>query len=411
MVSSRCQFGLNALNFFTAAMQTAFGPFFAVYLTQRGFDQVNVGFALSVGTASALLFQLPAGWLVDHIHFKRIATALGLLLLGLSSLLVIVAPFRGPALIAQTLHGFASCLITPAIAALTLIVCGHGDYSERLGVNGRYASLGAATAAAVLGGFAHYVSEQAVFLVATALVVPSLASLALFRTSDRVPEDDHPAVLHPTERKQRHHRAWHIFTETPLHIFAVCIVLFQLANAAMLPLALNELAKRGGQTGLVVSVSIIVPQVVSVICSPWAGRMAERVGRRPVLLAGFVALPLRGLLFASLPDAVPLAAFQVLDGISATVVGLMIPLISADVTRRSGYLNMAIGSLGLAGGIGATASTTAAGWVADTAGASAAFLAMAGVGLCALAVIWWMMPETRPGKPLTHTPAMVAARS
>ena len=56
-------------------MQTGFGPFFSVYLTQQGWSQVDIGFALSVGTASALIFQLPAAALVDIIHHKRFANA------------------------------------------------------------------------------------------------------------------------------------------------------------------------------------------------------------------------------------------------------------------------------------------------------------------------------------------------
>ena len=408
MESLRIQTGLNGLNFFTAAMQTAFGPFFTVYLTQRGWSQVDIGFALSIGTIAAIACQLPAGWVVDHIHLKRVATGIALILVGISALMVIMAPYPAWVLVAQVVHSFGSCLITPAIAALTLVLCSHGTYSERLGVNGRYASLGAACAAAVLGTFAHFLTERVVFLLAAALVLPALVCLTLIRSSDRVPAEVHPAILHPRERRRRKHRAWHIFRETPLHTFAVCVVLFHLSNAAMLPLALNELAKRGGHSGLVVSAAIIVPQLVSILCSPLAGRLAERLGRRPVLLFGFAALPLRALLFVSMPDAVPLVMIEVLDGISATVFGLTMPLIAADVTRRSGYLNTAIGSLGLAAALGATASTTAAGWVADTLGAPAAFMAMALVGLCAVGAVWLMMPETRPGKPLTGRPATVA---
>ena len=70
-----------------------------------------------------------------------------------------------------------------------------------------------------------------------------------------------------------------------------------------------------------------------------------------------------------------------LDGVSATVFGLIMPLIAADLTRRTGYLNLAIGALGLAAGLGATASTTAAGWVADLFGPPAAFLGLALIGL------------------------------
>jgi len=56
-----------------------------------------------------------------------------------------------------------------------------------------------------------------------------------------------------------------------------------------------------------------------------------------------------------LPGGVPLVVFQALDGVSsAAVFGLMLPLIAADVTKRTGFLNLAIGAFGLASGLGAT---------------------------------------------------------
>jgi MFS family permease len=409
MNALRCQIGLNGLNFFTGAIQTAFGPFFSVYLTEQGWSQGDIGFALSIGTASVLAFQLPAGAMIDAIHLKRFAAAAALLLIGLSALMLVAKPTTGPVLTSQVLHSFASCMLAPAIAALTLKLCGHDAFSERLGINGRYASLGSAFAAVMLGGVASYFSVQAVFIVTAGLAVPAMLTLSLFRLSDRLATQDHPAILHPRERKESEHRPWHIFHDPTLHIFAVCVVLFHFANASMLPLALNELSKRIGDTGWVVSAAIIVPQVVVVACSPWVGRLAQTFGRRPLLLIGFAALPVRGLLFATEPGAVPLVAMQVLDGVSATVFGLMMPLIAADLTRRTGYLNLAIGALGLAAGLGATASTTAAGVVADRFGAPAAFLGLAVIGFAAVALIWWMMPETRPRKSLIDSPALVAA--
>ena len=99
-------------------------------------------------------------------------------------------------------------------------------------------------------------------------------------------------------------------------------MLFQFANAAMLPLALNELAKRVGHSGFVVSAAIIVPQIVVALFSPMVGRLAQSLGRRPLLLVGFAALPMRGLLFMPVPDAIPLVTMQVLDGVSGAVFGL-----------------------------------------------------------------------------------------
>ena len=69
---------------------------------------------LSVGTGPALIFQLPAGVLVDAIHLKRLAVALALLATGLSAMLVVVAPTSGPVLTARVLHSFAGCLLTLA---------------------------------------------------------------------------------------------------------------------------------------------------------------------------------------------------------------------------------------------------------------------------------------------------------
>jgi predicted MFS family arabinose efflux permease len=310
---------------------------------------------------------------------------------------------------AQIVHAIGSCILGTAIAALTLALSGQAAFSERIGINARYASLGSALAAALFGALAQYLSNRAVFLATAILCLPAIATLRLFRDSDRVPTEDHPALLTAKELRERKQHPWHIFRDPALHIFAVCAVLFNVSNAAMLPLALNELAKRTGNTGFVVSAAIILPQVVVAMCSPWAGRFAQVIGRKPILLVGLAALPVRGLLFATSPDAVPLVALQTLDGVSATVFGLMVPLIAADVTGRTGYFNLAISSISLASGLGATFSTTAAGWLADMVGAPVAFLGLASVGLAALALIWTLMPETKPDKPITGAPAVVTA--
>ncbi|MEJ0016178.1 MAG: MFS transporter [Acetobacteraceae bacterium] len=403
----RCWIGLNALNFFIAAAQTGFGPFFSVYLTEQNWNQADIGIALSIGTASVLAFQLPSGALVDMIRHKRFANGLGLVLVGASAVMLAAHPTEPLVWSSQLIHSLGSCILGPAIAALTLALAGQTAFSERIGINARYASIGNALAAALFGALVTWSSNRAAFIASALLCVAGLATLPLFRATDSVPVSDHPAMLTPSELRDRSQHPWHIFAEPALHVFAICAVLFSVANAAMLPLALNELAKRTDDTGFVVSAAIIVPQIVVAACSPWVGRLAETIGRRPILLLGFVALPARALLFTTLPDAVPLVMMQVLDGVSATVFGLMVPLIAADVTRRTGYLNLAISSLSLAAGLGATFSTTAAGWIADTMGAPAAFMTLAVVGAAAVALLWAMMPETRPGKPVAGEPATV----
>lgn len=392
--------GLNALNFLIAAVQAGFGPFVAVWLTKQGWSQTDVGVALSFGSGAALIGQLPGGWLVDAVHRKRTVMTVALAAIAGAALLLAFLPMRWPVAAAEVMDAFAACVITPSIAAITLRLCGHAAYSQRLGVNARYASLGAAGSSALLGLCAWYLSERAVFIMTAALVLPALAALHSIRAEDEADDETHPALLHPRERRRRAVRRWAIVREPALRVFAVCTVLFFLSNAAMLPLALNELAKRAPATGLVISAAVVVPQMIVAAVSPWAGKLAHTHGRRPVLLVGFAALPIRGLLFALLlwagPAGLPLVAIQILDAVSATVFGLMLPLIAADATRRSGYLNLAIGSLGLAVGLGATASTSLAGVVADRFGAPMALVGLAAVGAVAWLTILLAMPETRP---------------
>ena len=403
----RSRIGLNGLTFFTASVQAGFGPFIAVWLTQQGWTASALGLALSVGTFAALVGQLPGGMLVDQIHTKRYAAAGALLVMGVAALALSVSPSPVTVWGAEIGHALASCVMTPAIAALTLTVCGHDAFGERLGLNTRYAALGNAAAAALLGAAAFYISQRSVFLVTAMLVIPAITALFVIRPSQALdPINDHPALKHP---KEREHWPWQIFAEPSLHIFAVAVVLFQLANAALLPFALNELARRGDAPGFLVSATIIVPQVITAACAPWAGKLAQRLGRRPVLMVGFAAVPVRGLLFALLPGALPLAVVQSLDGISAAVLGLMLPLIAADTTKRTGYLNLAIGSLGLAAGLGATFSTIIAGWIAERLGTQPMFLLLAAVGAASVALLWIAMPETRPTRATDARKAMQPA--
>jgi MFS family permease len=385
---------IHALNFFVGAAQAGFGPFVSVWLVSRGWSMTEVGIALSIGTIAALCSQVPGGMLVDAVHHKQDVAIAALIAVAISAAMIGIAPSVHVVWLAQVLHAFASTLISPAIAALTLTLCGHDSFSERLGGNARFASLGAALAAGLFGFTSLRLGEQSIFLITAALTVPAAVALLAVRPSPFPPTpDDHMAIAPP---KDRDTAPWTLFRDPTMHIFALCVILFHFCNAALLPLALGGLSLRGEASGFVVPAAIIVPQLIVAGCSPWAGALARTLGRRKVLLVGFLALPARALLFASDPGPVALDAIQILDGISATVLGLMSPLIAADLTRRTGHLNLAIGSFGLAAGLGATFSTTAAGWVADRMGAELAFLGLAAVGGLATLLLALAMPETRP---------------
>jgi MFS family permease len=380
---------LDLVNFFVADAQTGFGPFVAVYLTANKWTQVEIGFALTLGTMTALISQLPAGALVDSVRRKRLIAGIGVSGIMLAALLLAVWPVTLPVLLAQVLHGFASCLLTPAIAAISLQLAGHAALGERLGRNARFASIGNGLAAAVMGATGNYLSTKAVFVLTAALCVPALCALMAIGPG-------------PHSFRQTTSRIWdpkglrRLFSDRRLLIFGICVTLFHLSNAAMLPLAASAVTMRAGSfANVIIAACIVVPQVFVALLSPWVGRTAERIGRRPLLLLGWAALPLRGVLLALLPGGWPLVLGQAVSGVSAAVFGVMLPLLAADMTRGTSHFNLCMGVLGLATYLGAAISTTLSGEIADLAGLPAAFIALALSGAVGTVVIWLAMPETR----------------
>jgi MFS family permease len=181
-----------------------------------------------------------------------------------------------------------------------------------------------------------------------------------------------------------------------LLVFAGAIVLFQFGNAAMLPILAGVLAKQIPDTAaLVLSICVLVPQLVVVAIAPWVGAKAQSWGRRPLLLLTFLALSIRGLIFALTSDPYLIIAVQVLDGMSAAALGVLVPLIISDVTRGSGHFNFAQGLIGAAVGIGASLSTAIAGYVADISGPAIVFLSLCGVAVAGVVFVFALVPETR----------------
>jgi predicted MFS family arabinose efflux permease len=387
--------GLDWFIFFLADVQTGFGPFVAVYLTTQKWTQVEIGFVLSIGGIVALIGQMPGGAIVDAAKSERLVAGLAVAAIGVSALGYVVWPILPIVIAAATLHAAASCVLGPAIAAISLGLVGPLAIGERFGRNARFASLGNGVAAAVMGTCGYLLSSGSVFLVTFVLAIPTLLALARIREREIDPARAHGSV----SREAPDAKATSVVglvRQRPLMIFAASILLLQLANGAMLPLMAGVVTTRSSHWApVLIAACIIVPQAIVALTSPSVGRKAQQWGRRPLLLMGFAALAIRGVLFATVSDPYLLVAVQVFDGVTAAVFSVMIPLIVADVAFGSGHFNFAQGIVGTATGIGASLSTVLAGYVSDKFGSSVAFSGLAAVAATGLALIWFVMPETR----------------
>lgn len=257
--------GLDWFIFCVADIQTGFGPFIAVYLTTQKWTQIDIGLILSVSGLVALAGQMPGGWLVDTVRSERFVAGMAVAAIAIAALTYAAFPVFPAVLAAAILHAAASCVLGPAIAAISLGLVGHAAIGERLGRNARFASIGNGLAAAAMGATGHFFSARAVFIITAVLLAPTVLALRKIQPREIDVARAHGGVPEPAV-EMSHSPVPVLLHKRPLLIFAGCIMLFHLANAAMLPLMGGILTARSSEWATVlIAACIVVPRSESVV--------------------------------------------------------------------------------------------------------------------------------------------------
>lgn len=394
---------LDAVNFFLADVRDGLGPYLAVYLlTEQRWDEARIGVVMSIATVAGILAQTPAGALVDATRGKRLVMAVAAIVVTIAALSLPLFPGFLPVAVSQGVAHAAGVIFPPAIAAVSLGIFGHSAFSRRVGRNETFNHAGNAVAAALAGISAYRFGPAVVFYLLAVMAAASLVSILAI--PERAIDHDLARGLDNAEASERREQPSGLsvlLTCRPLLIFAVCVALFHLSNAAMLPLVGQKLALQDKNFGTsLMSACIVAAQVVMVPFAMLVGARADRWGHKRFFLAALLVLPVRGALYTFSDNAFWLVGVQLLDGVGAGIFGAIFPVIVADLMRNTGRFNVAQGAIITAQSIGAALSTTIAGLVVVFAGYSAAFLclgALAGIGS---AVCFFALPETRqPSEP------------
>jgi predicted MFS family arabinose efflux permease len=403
---------LDALNFFLADVRDGLGPYLAVYLLAvHHWDQADTGLILSLGGIAGLLAQMPAGVLVDSLRAKRALVAGAAMVVTLTCLLIPLRPNFWLVAATKIASDAAAAVFPPAIAAITLGLVGRAAFTRRTGRNESFNHAGNAFAAAAAGGLSLWYGPIAVFGLLAVMALASLAATCVIPGRDI----DHALArgLEAGAEGGDRPSAWRILLECrPLLVFAACVALFHLANAAMLPLVGQKLAQQDLNRGTaLMSGCILAAQLVMVPMAALVGARADKWGRKPFFLAGFAVLALRGALYTFSDDPYWLLSVQAMDGVGAGLFGALFPVIVADLTRGTGHYNASLGAIATAQGIGAAFSNAAAGLVTVWLGYDAAFLSLAAVAVIGLALYGLAMPETGPSAPAQRNLSSQASTS
>lgn len=382
---------LAALNFFMADVRDGLGPFLGVFLQSEGWSPGQIGLVMTLGGLAAMAATTPMGMLVDRSRGKRALLAIAAIAIILACGVNFVAPVMGVVLPAQVVAGVAAALVGPAMAALTLGLVGQRGYPHQLGRNEAWNHAGNATAAVLAGGLGWLFGLPAVFALMAGMAVASILALSQIPAA----AIDHAAARGASEGETASLKS--LLAMPSLRVLAATLLLFHLANAAMLPLLGQAMVARGtaGNPSAYTAATVLVAQGTMIPLALLAARLAERRGYRIVFILALAALPLRGALAGLVPHPAVLLPVQILDGVGAGLLGVAVPGLVARLLDGTGRVNTGLAMVMTAQGIGAACSALLAGMVAEGLGYGAAFLTLGGVALAALAL--WLLAGTEHG--------------
>ena len=257
--SKQSQRALDWVNFLLADVRDGMGPYLAIYLSVRGFDSAAIGMAMSAMGVATVAAQTPAGGLIDRIRHKRAAIVTAALAVAVGSLAMVLRP-RFPVIVSsQGVIGAAAAVFPPAIAAISLGLAGRAALPRRMGRNEAFNHAGNVAAACMAGAIGDLVAYEGIFyllaamcgltMIATLFIRKEEIDHDLARGSDGLTNEvaGHGVAGASSEaavdvvRGPRIATIGELIADRRILIFSAAIVLFHLANAAMLPLVGQKL--------------------------------------------------------------------------------------------------------------------------------------------------------------------------
>jgi MFS family permease len=373
-----------------ADVQAGIGPFLPVFLSGHGWQSGAIGSVMTIGGIAGMLVTAPAGAFIDGTTAKRAMVVVLGVTTVLASVLILMSQSFLVVALSQLATAIAGAAIGPALNGITLGIVRQAGFNRQNGRNQAFNHAGNMVGAALSGWLGWVFGLTAIFWLAAAFAVLSIVSVLLI---PREAIDDAEARGSRIEQTDGHQPSppggLKVLLECkPLLVLAGALLLFHLGNGAMLPLYGLAVVQAGrSNPSQLVALTIVVAQGTMIVTSLVAMRVSERRGQWLVLLISFMALPVRGVIAASLITPWGVYPVQILDGVGAGLQSVAVPALVARILNGTGRINVGQGAVMTMQGIGAALSPAIGGWLAQAIGYPAMFMVLGGFALMSL-ILW-----------------------
>ena len=393
--ATRSRIGLNAANFLQAEAVGVVLPILNTFLKEAHWRYDQIGIATAIAGLGTLLFQTPAGYLVDRISNRRTLFAITSLGVGICFGLIPFVPRTAfPIDSLLFLSGILQSLFVPLLAALALSLVGRKALNRTLGENQGWNHAGNIAAALLAFGLVgRFGSESVFFSVAFASLIGA-ASVFLIRQSDLEEKRGSGDGAEP-------HGSWkQLLRNRTVLLLLLSVGAFHLANAPILPMTALYIKQLGGSDRLT-TFTVLSAQAVMVPVAWLTGKLCDSWGRKPTLAIAFWVLPFRILSYTLAHNPYMVVFLQSLDGIGAGIYSVAIVAFAADLTRGKGHFNTLMGIFATAQAVGGVAGPFVQGFLLQHFGFRLAFLFFAALALAGALLYQITVPETADSEATT----------
>jgi MFS family permease len=368
----RAPFAFNIVNFFLADVAGGLGPFLPAWLASvLHWAPERIGIVMTVGSIAGLVFNTPAGAMVDRFGRPKLMIALGSAFILAGTLLLVADGSLALVILGLIVTALGAAVIAPAIAAASLRYVGQRDFPLQQGRNSAWSNGGNVSAALLILLGASWLGVNAPLLILGVMAAATMFALLWLR-----PPETRTAAASP-DSDGAQGSIWQALRSPAVLLCGLALLFFHLGNAAMLPLLGLRLARHGqGHATEWVSACVIVAQFAMIGVALAAGRLTERYGKLPLFVLACVVLIVRGTLAAFANGPLWLIPIQLLDALGAGTLGVIVPPLAADLAQGTGRTQTVLGALLTLQGVGAALSSAFGGWLIAGIGWQWAFLCL-----------------------------------
>jgi MFS family permease len=387
----RNRIGLYGSYFFGVAGIGFTLPYLPLYLGQEGLSDRAIGL-ISTLAALAGLAQFPVGLWSDRIGWRKpfLVVALGVLVAATALMRGVHSTvWLGVLVILFAENGICRAVVESLSGAEAASLARPGEVGTALGALRFWKPIGIVAVALAGSLIAERYGVGSILIPLT--VVQGLGFVASFLI-----HEDREVVGHTSMRSAAPAKpgGGSFLKDPALCAFVAAMVLFHAANApggVYLGLFLNRDLNAPER---LLAYAFVVSMVAWMIVVWPVGRLADRWGRRPLLIAGWGVMSLRLALVAVAQTPWQVIANQALDGVANAMFAVLAASWLTDRLadpRRAGEAQVIVGSCLV---LGSALGPAASGFLVGPLGYRGLFAALAGVGAVATAIVVAFVPET-----------------